>query len=72
MKNNMTTLTQYIQDCGSLAKAATRLEISVGTLNNWRKGKFKPSDAMIRWLRTKGVNPDWSIVEDKFIDKPIN
>ncbi len=60
----MKNLAEFINECGSVAEAARRLDISRQTLDRWRSGKFKPSRAMIRLAEVKGVDLKSSALPD--------
>ena len=71
------SLPEFVKECGSIQKTSFALEIPYASIWNWIHGKSKPSRAMARLLKMKGINLDYSIVIDKpmapgVVDNPRN
>lgn len=76
-KMGLMSLPEYVKERGGVMAACFALEVPYNTLNRWLAGKSKPSRPMIRLMRLKGINLEWSIVIDKpmapeIVDNPKN
>ena len=50
------TLAEFINKNGSVAAAARELGVTRQTIDRWRLGKFKPSQAMVRLAKLQEVD----------------
>ncbi len=50
------SLAEFINECGNVARASLKLNVTRQTLDRWRYGKFKPSPAQVELARQKGVD----------------
>lgn len=50
------TLAELVNECGNVARASLKLNVTRQTVDRWRTGKFKPSMAQIELAKMKGVD----------------
>lgn len=51
----MKNLAEYLNECGTVAEAAKRLDISQQSIHRWRNG-FRPSRLTVIALQQKGLD----------------
>lgn len=61
------TIEEMIGALGSVEHVARYLEIPLGTISRWRTGKSKPSPAMIRVAKAKGIELRHGYVDPYYV-----